>query len=137
MIKGLLMDINEEEFERVSLVGGFNIQNMFAFNIDTFRRKFKISEEDINEFQMNSFDWNFNFVAGLKFLNIQEKIEEFCNKNNLNTFIVYLSSDYSGELIFKMEIEKVNLAIIDSFLMFMTSNFGLHFLPEEIDDKAN
>ena len=137
MIKGLLMDINEEEFERVSLVGGFNIQNMFAFNTDTFRRKFKISEEDINEFQMNSFDWNLNFVAGLKFLNIQEKIEEFCNTNNLNTFIVYLSSDYSGELIFKMEIEKVNLMVIDSFLMFMTSNFGLYFLPEEIDDKAS
>ena len=65
------------------------------------------------------------------FLNINEKLEIFCNEYQLETFAVYISKENIGVIYIELESARLNLIMIDIILIFMTHHFGFKFYPEE------
>lgn len=119
------------EKELVGLVGGFNSSNINNLKTDRIKREFKVFPYEEKIFNFDSNDYIDKLQDDLNFLNINKKLEIFCNEYQLETFAVYISKENIGVIYIELESARLNLIMIDIILMFMTNHFGFNFYPEE------
>lgn len=119
------------EKELVGLVGGFNSSNINNLKTDRIKREFKVFPYEEKIFNFDSNDYIDKLQDDLNFLNINKKLEIFCNEYQLETFAVYISKENIGVMYIELESARLNLIMIDIILMFMTNHFGFNFYPEE------
>ncbi len=119
------------EKELVGLVGGFNSSNINNLKTDRIKREFKVFQYEEKLFNFDSDDYIDKLQDDLTFLNINKKLEIFCNEYQLETIAVYVSKENIGVMYFELESARLNLIMIDILLMFMTNHFGFNFYPEE------
>jgi hypothetical protein len=119
------------EKELVDLVGGFNSSNINNLKTDRIKREFKVFQYEEKLFNFDSNDYVDKLQDDLNFLNINKKLEIFCNKYQLETIAVYVSKENIGVMYIELESARLNLIMIDILLMFMTNHFGFNFYSEE------
>ena len=119
------------EKESVGLVGGFNSSNINNLKTDRIKREFKVFPYEEKIFNFDSNVYIDKLQDDLNFLNINKKLEIFCNEYQLETFAVYISKENIGVMYIELESARLNLIIIDIILIFMTNHFGFNFYPEE------
>lgn len=119
------------EKELVCLVGGFNSYNINNLKTDRIKREFKVFPYEEKIFNFDPNDYIDKLQDDLTFLNINEKLEIFCNEYQLETFAVYISKENIGVIYIELESARLNLIMIDIILIFMTHHFGFKFYPEE------
>ena len=122
---------NIKEKELLGLVGGFNSSNINNLKTDRIKREFKVFPYEEKIFNFDSNDYIDKLQDDLTFLNINEKLEIFCNEYQLETFAVYISKENIGVIYIELESARLNLIMIDIILIFMTHHFGFKFYPEE------
>ena len=119
------------EKELVDLVGGFNSSNINNLKTDRIKREFKVFQYEEKLFNFDSNDYVDKLQDDLTFLNINKKLEIFCNEYQLETIAVYVSKENIGVMYIELESTRLNLIMIDILLMFMTNHFGFNFYSEE------
>ena len=119
------------EKELVGLVGGFNSSNINNLKTDRIKREFKVFPYEEKIFNFDSSDYIDKLQDDLNFLNINKKLEIFCNEYQLDTIAVYVSKENIGVMYIELESARLNLIMIDILLMFMTNYFGFNFYLEE------
>ena len=119
------------EKDSVGLVGGFNSSNINNLKTDRIKREFKVFPYEEKIFNFDSNVYINKLQNDLNFLNINKKLEIFCNEYQLETFAVYISKENIGVMYIELESARLNLIIIDIILIFMTNHFGFNFYPEE------
>ena len=119
------------EKELVGLVGGFNSSNINNLKTDRIKREFKVFQYEEKLFNFDSNDYVDKLQDDLTFLNINKKLEIFCNEYQLETIAVYVSKENIGVMYIELESARLNLIMIDILLMFMTNHFGFNFYSEE------
>ena len=119
------------EKELVGLVGGFNSSNINNLKTDRIKREFKVFPYEEKIFNFDSSDYIDKLQDDLNFLNINKKLEIFCNEYQLETIAVYVSKENIGVMYIELESARLNLIMIDILLMFMTNYFGFNFYLEE------
>ena len=119
------------EKELVDLVGGFNSSNINNLKTDRIKREFKVFQYEEKLFNFDSNDYVDKLQDDLTFLNINKKLEIFCNEYQLETIAVYVSKENIGVMYIELESARLNLIMIDILLMFMTNHFGFNFYSEE------
>ena len=119
------------EKESVGLVGGFNSSNINNLKTDRIKREFKVFPYEEKIFNFDSNVYIDKLQDDLNFLNINKKLEIFCNEYQLETIAVYISKENIGVMYIELESARLNLIIIDIILIFMTNHFGFNFYPEE------
>lgn len=119
------------EKDSVGLVGGFNSSNINNLKTDRIKREFKVFPYEEKIFNFDSNVYIDKLQDDLNFLNINKKLEIFCNEYQLETFAVYISKENIGVMYIELESARLNLIIIDIILIFMTNHFGFNFYPEE------
>lgn len=119
------------EKESVGLVGGFNSSNINNLKTDRIKREFKVFPYEEKIFNFDSNVYIDKLQDDLNFLNINKKLEIFCNEYQLETIGVYISKENIGVMYIELESARLNLIMIDILLMFMTNHFGFNFYSEE------
>lgn len=113
--------------ENYGLVGGFNTRNKNNVKLDKVTRGFQFSNHEKKLFDKDPDEYIEQIKGEVDFLNLNKKIEIFCNDYQLETLSIYLSKEKCGVLIVEMESKKLNSIIVAIFLMFMTYHFGFKF----------
>ena len=104
---------NIKEKELLGLVGGFNSSNVDNLKTDRIKREFKVFPYEEKIFNFDPNDYIDKLQDDLTFLNINEKLEIFCNEYQLETFAVYISKENIGVIYIELESARLNLIMID------------------------